>query len=131
MSETVSGGTRIIRGYYLATPVFLLLDVVLGLDLRVAFLDNSGARMAWYALCTGLGVVAWRWPVSAPLIGLLESAVSFFLLIVWIMLPIMLPTDDFSNWPGPWGILPFILIGSACIISFHSANRALMKQLSR
>ncbi len=131
MPDSAPAATRLIRGYYLATPAFGVLDIVLGLDLRAAFLDGAGSRMLWYALCTGLGLVAWRWPVSAPLIGVVESSVNFFLLIAWIMLPIMLPTDDFGAWPGAWGVVPFLLIGTACIISFHSAKRALYAQVSR
>ncbi len=130
MPESTGRDVKLIRAYYLATPAFLVLDIALGMDMRAAFLDGTGSRVFWYLLCTGLGLVAWRWPVSAPLIGVIESSVNFFLLIAWIMLPIMLPSDDFADWPGPWGIVPFVLIGTACIISFHSAKRALHRQLS-
>lgn len=130
MSEPSGRDVKLIRGYYLATPAFLLLDLVFGLDMRAAFLDGVGSRVLWYLLCTGLGLVAWRWPGSTPLIGVIESSVSFFLLIAWIMLPIMLPSDDFADWPGSWGIVPFVLIGTACIISFHSAKRALHRQMA-
>ncbi|MCC5824408.1 MAG: hypothetical protein JJU44_14105 [Planctomycetes bacterium] len=126
MTKRETSAVRLIGAYYLATPLFWLLDIGLGLDLRAAFLDGAGARLSWYVLCTVLGVIAWRWPAAAPLIGLVESAINFFLLIAGIMLPIMLPGDDLSNWPGPWGILPFLLIGSVCIYSFHSAKRALV-----
>lgn len=118
---------RLVQFYYLGTPLFLLLDVLLGLDLRAAFLEQSGARVAWYALCTGLGLIAWRIPTAAPFLGLVESALNFLLLCLAVMLPIMAPMLEDGGPAGLYGtrLLAFLLIGGMCITSFHLAMRQL------
>jgi hypothetical protein len=128
----------LIKGYYLATPVFLVLDGVFGLDLRAAFLQGSGARYLWYAACTILGLMAWRWPKMTAPIGLFESSVNFFLLIAAVMLPIMAPevgpsglVDADQIGLAGWSLLSFLLIGTACIVSFNTALNQLNPQRLR
>ncbi|MEX2157197.1 MAG: GNAT family N-acetyltransferase [Gemmatimonadales bacterium] len=65
---------RLIRGYYLGTPVFFLADVRLGVNVRVAFLDQWPAgKTAYYIFAFVLGLIAWRRPEWTAKIGLLES----------------------------------------------------------
>lgn len=43
---------NVLVSYYAATALFLLLDYLLGINLRLAFLDaNAGFRAAYYAFC--------------------------------------------------------------------------------
>jgi hypothetical protein len=75
--------TRLIRWYYWATPIFLLLDVRYGVDIRIPFLDAlPGAAGAYYTLafvCAGLVTVRPRWTC---LVGYTESTLNVALLIV-------------------------------------------------
>ena len=74
---------RFIRAYYWATPLFLLLDVGYGVDLRIPFLDAlPGAKPAYYALgfvCAALVTARPRWTF---LVGYTESSLNVGLLIV-------------------------------------------------
>lgn len=81
---------RWIRWYYLATPVFAALDLVLGASIRAAGIPNSAGRVAYYAFALGCGILLrWR-PRWAPLIGIGESSVNLFVLILSILGPLFL-----------------------------------------
>jgi hypothetical protein len=73
---------RVLRAWYLATPLFAVLDLILGLNVRVTFLDSTVARLAYYAFAFGCGLAVLRWPRRAGLVGLLESSGN----IVWLIL---------------------------------------------
>lgn len=74
---------RLVLGWYLATPVFAVLDLALGINLRASFLDGQPAlRLAWYALALGCAAAVARWPERAGVIGLLESSASIALLVL-------------------------------------------------
>lgn len=78
---------RLIRGYYLGTPVFFLADVLFGVNVRVAFLDQWPAgKTAYYIFAFILGLIAWRRPEWTAQIGLLESGGNVALLIVSVMM---------------------------------------------
>ncbi len=78
---------RPITLYYAATAVFLLLDYVLNVNLRVAFLESQPlAKALYYAFCFGcLGLMLWR-PAWTNFISAAESltAVSFLILTMGI-----------------------------------------------
>ena len=75
--------TRLIRGYYLGTPVFFLADVLFGLNVRVAFLDQLPTiKFIYYIVVFGLGIVAWRKPEWTTRIGLFESTTDVVLIIL-------------------------------------------------
>jgi hypothetical protein len=74
---------RVVLGWYLATPVFALLDLAFGINVRASFLDEQPAlRLAWYALALGCAAAVTRWPARAGVIGLSESAASIALLVL-------------------------------------------------
>jgi hypothetical protein len=73
---------RFLRAWYLATPAFAVLDLVLGLNVRITFIDAVPARLAYYAFAFGCGLAVLRWPGRAALVGLLESGGN----IVWLIL---------------------------------------------
>ena len=77
---------RLIRGYYLGTPVFFLADVLLGVNIRVAFLDQWPAgKMAYYVFAFTLGIIAWRRPEWTAKIGVLDSGANVLLIIVSVL----------------------------------------------
>lgn len=81
--------------YYAATVLFLLLDFVLGVNVRVAFLEPfPTARLAYYLLCLGLfALMLWR-PSWALLIGTIESLVAVVALTFAMALRVMIVTDE-------------------------------------
>ena len=75
--------TRLIRDYYLGTPLFFLADVLFGFNVRVAFLDQlPTVKFIYYIVAFGLGIVAWRKPEWTVRIGLFESTADVVLIIL-------------------------------------------------
>ena len=85
---------RILPWYYAATAVFLALDYGLGINIRVAFLDEfPGARATYYGICfTCLALMVWR-PGWAALIGTFESLVTLIALILSMAVRVVVPND--------------------------------------
>ena len=81
--------------YYAATALFLLLDFVLGVNVRVAFFESfPTARLAYYLICFGLfTAMVWR-PSWALLIGTIESLVAVVALTFAMALRVMIVTDE-------------------------------------
>ena len=81
-------GLRWIQGYYLASPLFLLLGLWWGVEIRVAFIPDPGPRFAYYLVLSGLGLLAHFRPASAPWVALGESSLNLLLIMLWILVPI-------------------------------------------
>lgn len=103
--------------YYAATVVFLVLDLALDFNMRVAFLEPyPAARMAYYGVCFAcLGLIIWR-PSWAEIIGAFESLVTLVALILSMGMRTMLLTDTMLETGTGYVTLPeilnFILSGS-------------------
>lgn len=123
---------RWIAGYYLATPLFAVVDVALGFPLRVAPLLPQQGRLAWYAAAFALGLLARARPAATPWVGMLESASNLTLLLLSIYLPIWsLPLAGPSDVPMQVGLTPAgaanaLLSGLAMVASFRQHEAALM-----
>jgi hypothetical protein len=125
---------RTVRGvdlYYLVgTPVFALLDHFAGISVRAAFLDGwPAARYAYYGVCFGCGLAAWRAPNKARFIAMAESTVNIVLLIFSIMLGYYatidrvandLPTDDLL---GPQRAANLVIAAGALMFSYFRSHR--------
>ncbi len=68
--------------YYGATPVFLLLDLAAGINVRVAFLEGDWPlRSAYYGICLAcLALILWR-PAWTAIVGAFESLLTLTALI--------------------------------------------------
>lgn len=72
-----------LRWYYIATPLFWLVGVIWGVNVRVAFLDDFPVgRNAYYLLCFVLGIVMLRAPEYASRLAFAESAANLGLLML-------------------------------------------------
>ncbi len=88
MTDTASRlppGPRLIEAYYLATPLFFLVDVFLSFPIRVSALADPGLRYLYYAFALGCGVASRVRPKVGPYVGLAESALNILLLILSVM----------------------------------------------
>jgi len=71
--------------YLLATPGFMVLDYVVGANIRVAFLDGHPGLRAWYyAIALACGAVVLARPRLAPVVGVTESAANIGFLIIGV-----------------------------------------------
>ena len=119
-------GPRLIEAYYLATPLFFLVDVFLSFPIRVSALADPGLRYLYYAFALGCGVASRVRPKVGPYVGLAESSLNILLLILSVMLPIaQLPDRVFAGeplLPAPISGLTlanFVLSGGILVASFH------------
>lgn len=80
---------RPIQFYYLATPLFVLVDIVFGYSFRAPSLSSEPAiRYVYYGLAFGLGVfLLWR-PRFTEFAALTESSLALILLIADLYLAI-------------------------------------------
>jgi len=88
---------RVIKGYYLATPLFLLLEFAFGLDVRVSsFISDPKWRLIYYLLCfVCMGIILWK-PGLTVEVGILESSVNLVFLFVGAALAWMFPFTTVS-----------------------------------
>ncbi len=125
--------TRILPWYYAATVVFLLLDYLGGVNVRVAFLESlPAARMAYYAICfTCLGLMIWR-PAWTTLIGTFESLVTLIALIFSMALRVLIPTDAIFEENVAFvtyqEIVNFVISGSMAWLAWTRGLQALRDQ---
>lgn len=83
MTSPTASPQNLLLAYYAATVLFLLLDVLFGLNVRIAFLEASLAlRAGYYAFCFAcLALMLWR-PGWIAIISAFESLVTLVALIV-------------------------------------------------
>jgi hypothetical protein len=123
-----------VEAYYLATPLFFLADVVMGLSIRVSALGDPGLRYLYYAFALGCGVVARTKPRAAPFVGIAESSLNVLLLVLSIMLPIFQLPDQFLAGEAVTApisglrLANFALSGTILVTSFHLHQAAILSR---
>ncbi len=79
---------KLVLGYYLATPLFVLLDGAFGANVRIAALDGEpGWKYAYYALCLVCAGAVWSGVRRSTLLALAECSVNILLLCLGVLLP--------------------------------------------
>jgi hypothetical protein len=77
-----------LRGYYAATPLFVLADFVFGANVRaVAFDTRPGLRSAYYVLCVACLGLSFARPAWSGAVALAESSLNLLLLVLAVFLP--------------------------------------------
>jgi hypothetical protein len=117
--------------WFLATPLFALVDLAFGLPVRVAGLDDPSHRLAYYGGCLLFGVAGWAWPRGLPALVIGESAANLTLLVVHTMLPVftlserVLAGDAVGAPVTPTAMANFLIIGSVLTWSIRRNQAAL------
>ena len=130
MKPLRTGLDRALGLYYLATFVFLLLDVGLGINVRVSFLEgHEGWRMLYYLVCFGcLALMTWR-PAWTTLVGTIESLVVLIALIINMGMRTILVTDTMletgTGFITVEEIFNFLIAGGVAYISWMQGLRSL------
>lgn len=120
----------VVTGYYLATPVFVVIDLAMGLPVRVAGLESTSHRVVYYVVLIAFGLICRAKPAAAPWIGMIESAGNIFLLCLAILLPVWALPEAFES--GAELVSPFdktslatvLISGTAFIVSFYRNQAA-------
>ena len=95
MEFTVNGPTRFMLLYYAGTAIFMMLDYVLGINVRLTFLDPYPVwRMAYYGFCfVCLALMLWK-PSWAAFIGIAESLLTMSLIVISTAARVLIVSDE-------------------------------------
>ena len=78
------------RWYFYITPLFILLDYFLGLNIRVSALDSVPVyKNLYYGFCVLCGIGVFMAPGYSTIVALFESTINFIMLIVGFFLQYM------------------------------------------
>jgi len=129
-------GSRLIQWYYLASPLFLLMGLWWGWEVRVTFLPDLRLRFGYYVILSVLGLLTHFRPSSAPWVAMGESTMNLFLIMAWILLPIYalpdraLETGQVGVPYTPWEVLVNGgLAGSFFLVGFYRAQGVLLARV--
>jgi hypothetical protein len=126
--------SNLLRLYYAATAVFLLLDYALGINVRMAPLEAyPDWRALYYLFCFGcLGLMLWR-PAWTDWIATLESLLTLSMLIISMGVRVMTVSDTLlSNGEGfitSEEIINFMISGGAAWIAYTRGIRAIQRDM--
>ena len=126
------------RWYFYITPVFIVLDYFLGLNVRVAALDSMPTyKNFYYGFCVLCGVCMFIIPRYSAVVALFESAVNFMMLVLSIYLPYIrtvtsldVLSDDFKvleNLLKAGPMTNLIIVASCIILTFRTSIDTIAK----
>lgn len=127
---------KMLRLYYAATAVFLLLDYLFGINVRLASLEMfPGWRAIYYLFCFGcLGLMVWR-PAWTLWIATSESLITLSMLIVSMGTRVFTITDTMlSTGAGiitTEEIVNFVIAGGVAWLAWFRGTMAIKNELRR
>lgn len=125
--------TRTLRLYYAATAVFLALDYIFGINVRIAFLEPlPAARAAYYGVCFFcLALIVFR-PGWAVFVGAFESLVTVVALILSMGLRVIPMNDAMLEGGGDIvsaeEIVNFVISGSIAYFAWYRGIHEISRQ---
>jgi len=134
-THTADRAQWLLRTYYAATALFLLLDYAFGINVRIAFLERHDAlRLAYYLFCfTCLALMLWR-PSITVVVGAFESLVALVALILsfWMRVMQMSNPDSAPSQPvlGIEELANFVLSGFIAYFAWWRGVRELQGRRS-
>jgi len=129
-------GAGLIKGYYLASPLFLVFSLWWDLEVRATFIPHHGLRLTYYGFITALGILTHYRPGSAPWVAMGESLLNLVLIMLWILLPIYGLADG-DPLAGPAAV-PYTagqvlvngaLAGAVFLLGFYRAQGAILSRI--
>lgn len=128
--KSATSPAMVLRFYYAATVIFVLLDYGAHINVRVAFLEPYPlARLFYYGFCFAcLVLMLWR-PAWTTLVSTAESLVTMIALIFSMALGSMIVTDQMietgTGFVTAEELMNFIIAGSAAYYSWVAGLRKL------
>jgi len=127
---------KMLRIYYAATAVFLLLDYLFGINVRLASLDTlPGWRAAYYAVCFAcLGLMVWR-PAWSLWIATIESTITLSMLIISMGTRVFTISDSMlttgTGFVTTEEVINFVIVGGIAWIAWFRGTQAIQEHLGR
>jgi hypothetical protein len=122
---------RLLAWYYGATALFVVLDVVFDVNVRVSFLEPWPiVRLAYYVVCFAcLAATLWR-PRWSAWIGTGESLIVLMALILSMGVRVLVPTDviveENAAFVTPQEIVNFVLAGFVAYYAWVSGLKQII-----
>jgi hypothetical protein len=123
------------RWYYYSTPLFILLDYLGGINVRVSALDSLPLyKNAYYGLCIVCALSIYIFPKYSAVVALLESTINFMMVILLLLLPYVqfaMQEDILStDWGSGSGlsvtrIVNLLVAGSIAALAIQTSSRKL------
>ena len=82
MTKSLDEFGFLVKYYYLASPLFMFFDWLTGMSFRISGIESDTYRFGYYVLIIVCGIICWKIPKSASLIGILETSINYLILIV-------------------------------------------------
>ncbi|MBN2313457.1 MAG: hypothetical protein JXM79_05975 [Sedimentisphaerales bacterium] len=122
--------------YYYITPLFILLDYLFGINIRVTVLDSMPHyKYVYYGFCIFCGVGMYILPRCTPIVALFESTLNILLVVLTVFLPYIKMVSQFDNiLEADWQpmnvftlphIINLILAGTVATFAFYGSLRVL------
>jgi hypothetical protein len=128
---------RLIWAYYIAVPLFLIIELLWGVSLRVPVFLTVPVRYFYYACCFGCGALCYLRPRATPVVALVESTINIFLIFLGFgtaMIKAAYMVTETTTVPQiftPKGVVNFFTVGAVWTISFYHSQNLLQKRLER
>ncbi len=126
------------RWYFYITPLFILLDYILGINIRVSALETMPLyKNLYYGFCILCGICMYIIPRYSAVVALLESSINIMMLVLGIFLPyirtIMALMDDvlgadFTALEESLKVQPMVnlfIVGSCLILTFRKSTETI------
>ena len=117
---------RYLKYYYLATPVFVVIEYLFGLDIRLEIPgDNQLVTLVYYGICFLAGFVFFNNQFTAAIFSLLECSVNILLLLLSILWPIINLGNEINAGVATefrFGVIElfhFLMVGGVLLVSFY------------
>ena len=125
----------IARWYYYITPLFIVLDYIWGVNVRVNVLDSTPLyKSLYYGFCILCGLGMYIVPQFSAVVALFESTINFTMTVLGLFSPYVqyLYTDDVlsADWEVAGAlsierIVNLVLAGSVAIFVFRQSIRTI------
>ena len=132
----IHGKYSITSLYYYLTPLFIWLDYLVGINVRVVVLDTMPLyKNLYYGFCILCGIGMFVLPRCTPLVALFESSINILMVVLAVFMPYIqtvMQSDNIldSEWEAASAFtiphaVNLILARTIAVIAFHGSLRAL------
>ena len=129
----------IARWYFYITPLFILLDYIWGVNVRVSALDSMPLyKNLYYGFCILCGVCMYFVPRYSAVVTLFESIINFGMIVFSIFMPYirnMIYAEDILNADfkameesiNAQSIANLVIVGSFVVLTFQKSIQTIQE----
>ena len=129
----------IAKWYFYLTPLFILLDYIWGVNVRVSALDSWPVyKNLYYGFCILCGVCMYIVPRYSAVVTFFESIINFGMIVFSIFMPYiqnMIYAEDILNADfkameesiNAQSIVNFVIVGSFVVLTFHKSIQTIQE----